>query len=187
MNMKKRSILILASLAIALFSFYQTNGQSKFEKGSVVINPGIGLGYWYGGSGFAAGFAVNAEFSCILDDIAIGPYLAITRRSYDYAIGNDDYTYTFIDVGVRGTYHFGRLLKVKDDKFDPYAGAFVGFVATSDNADDIYGDYYDNYGSRAQGGIYAGARWFFSDTFAVFGEVGVGMYPILGGVTIKLK
>lgn len=185
--MKNKSTFILACLAIVLCSSYQAIGQSKFEKGSIIINPGIGLGYWYGGSGFAAGFSANVEFSCILDDIAIGPYFAITRRSYDYAVGNDDYTYTFIDFGARGTYHFGRLLKVKNENFDPYAGVFVGFVATSDNADDIYGDYYNDYGGRAQGGIYAGARYFFNETFGVFGEVGVGMYPIFGGVTIKIK
>ena len=32
--------------------------------------------------------------------------------------------YTFIDFGARGTYHFATLLKVKNEKFDPYAGVF---------------------------------------------------------------
>jgi hypothetical protein len=183
--MKKNYILGLA-LGLCLL-LGQTESFAQFRKGNVIVNPGIGLGYYYGGASyasFAAGFSVNAEFSCILDEIAIGPYVAVTRRSYDY-IG-DDYNYTFIDFGARGTYHFAKLLKVNNEKFDPYAGVFLGFVATSDNYDgNSIG--YSSYGGRAQGGIYAGARWFFTDKFGAFGEVGVGMYPVFLGLTFKLK
>lgn len=182
--MKKSYILGLVCF-IGL-SMGQINSFAQYKVGDIILNPGVGLGYYYGtGSyaSFAAGFSVNAEFSCILDDIAIGPYLAVTRRSYDYV--GYDYDYTFIDFGARGTYHFGRLLKVNNDQFDPYAGVFLGFVATSDNYDG--NNAYSAYDGRLQGGVYAGARYYFSDKFGVFGEVGVGMYPIFLGVTFKLK
>src|SRR5688572_15777256 len=185
MNMKKNYILSLACvIAMALSG---TNAVAQYKIGDVILNPGVGLGYWYGSGGyadFAAGIAVNAEFSCILDDIAIGPYLAFTRRSYTYSGYNDDYT--FIDFGARGTYHFATLLKVKNENFDPYAGVFLGFVAASNDYDGTGGnDVYDN---RVQGGIYAGARYYFSDKFGVFGEVGLGgMYPVFLGLTFKLK
>jgi hypothetical protein len=183
--MKKNYILSLACVIGLVLSGTNAFAQ-KYQKGDIILNPGIGLGYYYGtGSyaNFAAGFSINAEFSCILDDIAIGPYFAITKRNYDY--GAYDYDYTFIDFGARGTYHFGRLLKVKNENFDPYAGVFLGFVATSDNYDG--NSTYDPYDGRAQGGVYAGARWFFTEKFGAFGEVGVGMYPIFMGITFKLK
>lgn len=186
--MKKSYILGLA-LVIGL-SIAQNDSFAQYKKGDIILNPGLGLGYWYGGggygSGFAAGFSINAEFSCILDEIAIGPYLAFTRRTYD--LGADNFNYTFIDIGARGSYHFAKLLKVNNDKFDPYAGAFVGFVASSNNYDDYNGyNYSYGYGSRLQGGVFAGARYYFSDRFGAFGEVGVGMHPIFVGLTFKLK
>jgi hypothetical protein len=183
--MKKGFVLSLI-VALCLSLGHLATYAQGYEKGSIIINPGLGLGYWYGGTGFAVGFAVNAEFN-ITDDIAIGPYVSITRRSYNYALGNDDYTYTYFDIGARGSYHFGRLLKVNTEQFDPYAGAFLGFVSTSADYDDAYSGYYDTYDGRFQVGVYAGARWYFSEVFGVFGEVGVGMFPILVGVTIKVK
>lgn len=182
----KKSFILSLVCAVGL-CLAQTDSFAQYRKGDVIINPGVGLGYWYGSGGygnFAAGISVNAEFSCILDEIAIGPYLAVTRRSYDYGTG--DYSYTFIDFGARGSYHFGKLLKVPTDKFDPYAGVFLGFVATSDNYDGN-NNYYSSYGGRLQGGAYAGARWYFTERFGAFGEVGVGMYPIFLGLTFKVK
>lgn len=182
--MKKNYILGLACF-IGL-SLGQIDSFAQYKTGDIILNPGIGLGYYYGGgsyASFAAGISVNAEFSCILDEIAIGPYLAVTRRSYDYV--GYDYDYTFIDFGARGTYHFGKLLKVSNDQFDPYAGVSLGFVATSNNYDG--NNNYSSYDGRVQGGMYAGARYFFTDKFGVFGEVGVGIYPIFLGLTFKLK
>jgi hypothetical protein len=184
--MKKSYILSLLFAMCLLFAHVDSFGQ-EFQKGDVILNTGLGLGYYYGGGGyggFAAGLGINAEFS-ITDEIAVGPYLAFTRRTYDVD-GGDNFNYTFIDFGARGSYHFGKLLKVNTDQFDPYAGAFLGFVATSGGYDDGVYDY-DDYGGRVQVGVYAGARWFFSEKFGVFGEVGVGMYPIFVGVTFKLK
>lgn len=184
MNMKKSYILSL--VCVIGLCLAQVDSFAQFKKGDIILNPGVGLGYWYGGggyAGFAAGLSVNAEFSCILDEIAIGPYLAVTRRSYDYV--GDNYNYTFIDFGARGSYHFAELLKVNNEKFDPYAGVFLGFVATSDNYDG--NNNYSSYGGRLQGGVYAGARWFFTDKFGAFGEVGVGLFPVFVGLTFKLK
>jgi len=179
--MKKSYILSLICVMCLLFAHVDSFGQ-EFQKGDVIISPGLGLGYYYGG-GFAVGLTANAEFS-ITDDIAIGPYFAFTRWDYNYGQGYD-YAYTFIDFGARGSYHFGKLLKVNTDQFDPYAGAFLGFVSSSYSTDYAGGN--DPYDGGIRGGIYAGARWFFSEKFGAFGEVGVGLYPVTLGVTFKLK
>lgn len=179
--MKKSYILFLFCATLMLSAHVDSFGQ-EFQKGDIIISPGLGLGYYYGG-GFAVGVTVNAEFS-ITDEIAIGPYFAFTR--WDYGYGGGDYAYTFVDFGARGSYHFGKLLKVNTDQFDPYAGAFLGFVSSSYSSD--YGNgYNDPYDGAVRAGIYAGARWFFSEKFGAFGEVGVGLYPIVLGVTFKLK
>lgn len=181
--MKKNYIMSLIFAVGMAFTYVGANAQ-YFEKGDIIINGGLGLGYWYAGSGFAVGFTANAEFS-ITDDIAIGPYFAFTHWNYDYLGYSSDISYNFIDLGARGSYHFARLLKIKNEKFDPYAGAFLGFVASSNNYDDdVYSDPYDG---TVRGGIYAGARYFFSDKFGAFGEVGVGLYPVVIGVTLKVK
>jgi hypothetical protein len=179
----KKSYIIFLFCATLMLSAHVDSFSQEFQKGDITISPGLGLGYYYSGSGFAVGFAANAEFS-ITDDIAIGPYLAFTRWDYGYA--GYDYGYTFVDFGARGSYHFGRLLKVNTDQFDPYAGAFLGFVSSSYSSD--FGNGYDDpYNGGVRAGIYAGARWFFSEKFGAFGELGVGLYPILLGVTFKLK
>jgi hypothetical protein len=186
MNMKKSYILSLVCAIGLCLTQIDSYAQFQYTQGDIIVNTGFGLGYWYASGSFgnfAAGLSANAEFSCILDEIAIGPYVAVTRRSYDN--GNFDYDATFIDFGARGTYHFGKLLKVNNKNFDPYAGVFLGFVAVTDNYDDTYA--YDAYGGRVQGGVYGGARYYFSDTFAAFGEVGVGLYPLFLGVTFKLR
>ena len=181
--MKKNYILSL--VCVIGLAISATDAFAQYEKGDIIINPGMGLGYWYAGSGFAVGFAANAEFS-ITDDIASGPYLAFTHWNYDYNLGGyNDISYNFIDFGARASYHFATLLKVKNEAFDPYAGAFLGFVTSSNNLDD--NGYSDPYDGAVRGGIYAGARYYFSDKFVVFGEVGVGLYPALIGVTFKLK
>ncbi|HMG88546.1 MAG TPA: hypothetical protein VK589_00750 [Chryseolinea sp.] len=181
--MKKNYILSL--VCVVGFALSGTNAFAQYQKGDILLNPGMGLGYWYAGSGFAVGFTINAEFS-ITDDIAIGPYFAFTHWNYSYNFaGYDDISYNFIDFGARGSYHFARLLKVKNEKFDPYAGAFLGFVASTNNFDD--NGYNDPYDGAVRGGLYAGARYYFSDKFGVFGEVGVGLYPVVLGVTFKLK
>ena len=183
-NMKKNYILSLVCVIGLVLSGTNAVAQ-QYDKGSIIINPGMGLGYWYAGSGFAVGFAINAEFS-ITEEIAVGPYFGFTHWNYDYYVGsNSDISYNFIDFGARASYHFGTLLKVKNENFDPYAGAFLGFVTSSNNYDD--NGYADPYDGAVRGGIYAGARYYFSDKFGVFGEVGIGYYPVFLGVTFKIK
>lgn len=182
----KSTILTVLCLAFLLLAHEESFAQNDYQKGSVIINPGVGFGYWdfYNSSGgFAIGFNVNAEFS-ITEEIAVGPYFGFTTKSYSYGGFTGDYNATFIDFGARGSYHFAKLLKVNNDKFDPYAGAFIGYSSGSDNADALY---YSGVSSGVRGGVYAGARWYFSDKFAAFGELGVGLYPIFLGVSFRIK
>ena len=61
----------------------------------------------------------------------------------------------------------------------------LGYVASSYSSD-YNGVYDDNYPGTVRGSLFGGARWYFSDKFAVNGELGVGYAPLILGVTFKL-
>lgn len=171
----KKSLKFLCVIVL-VFSATFASGQGRYIKGDVLVNAGIGLGYYYGGGGVP--LMLSAEFAAS-DVITVGPYLSYTSRGY---IG---YRYTFFDFGVRGSYHFNELFEIRNEQVDIYGGASLGYLVSSfsyDNA--IYDD--NIYPSRLQFGIHVGARYFFSENIAGFGELGAGLSPLSLGVTFKL-
>ncbi|SKC89365.1 outer membrane beta-barrel protein [Ohtaekwangia koreensis] len=183
----KKDIRFLVVISFLLLSFSQFSVSAQVRKGDFLLSPNLGLGYYYAGSGLAVTLGVNGEYA-FTDEISGGGYIAYTRWTTDYGYqgNNYDYSYNFIDFGARASYHFAKLLRVSNKKFDPYAGAFLGFVTSSYSHDGngVVG-YDDNYGSDLRPGIFAGARYFFQPNIGVFGEVSIGLTPISGGVTFK--
>src|SRR5690349_19090008 len=176
--MKKYVSMLAGVLLLVVISQSSVLAQDGVTKGDFLLSPFIGGPYVYAGGGFTMG--VNGEYA-FTDEITGGGYLAYTRWDYGYV--GSDIGYNFIDFGVRASYHFAKLLKVPNKKFDPYAGAQLGFVASSyDYNTPGYSDPYDG-GVRA--GLYAGARWFFNEKVGVFGEVGFALCPIMLGATFK--
>jgi hypothetical protein len=181
--MKKQTLIVAlgAMLFLSLAGFHASAQQG--EKGNLILNAGIGLGYYYAGG---VSLNLNGEYY-VTDQISVGGYFAYTRWDYDYGFSQYDYSYNFIDIGARGSYHFAKLFKVNNKKFDPYAGAFLGFVSSSYSYDGPGGaSYNDPYDGGVRTGIFAGARYYFSNNFAGYGELGVGLSPIVLGVTFKL-
>ena len=175
----KKTILSIAFAGLFLLMNNVCQAQADLSKGNVLLNGGLGFGYYYAG-GVSINF--NAEFS-ITDEIGIGPYLGFTTWRYGYF--GYRYNYTFIDFGVRGSYHFARLFNVTNDRFDPYGGIFIGYLSSSYSGPDGF-DYSDPYGGAFRAGIHAGARYYFTSKFAGYGEVGVGLSPLTLGLTLKL-
>jgi hypothetical protein len=162
-----------------VFSASFASGQGRYGKGDVLLDAGIGLGYYYAGGVpllLSAEFAVNDVFS-------VGPYLGYT--SYNYGFVGYKYRYTFFDIGVRGSYHFNELFEINNEKVDVYGGAFLGFLVSRYSGDTFSG--YDNpYGGGLRLGIHAGARYFFSEKVAGYAELGYGIAPLSLGLTFKL-
>ena len=177
----KKTIKLLCISALLFFA-QEASAQADYSKGDVLLNAGLGLGYYYAGGTpvvFSAEFAVNDVFS-------IGPYLGFTSYTYRWNFGSSyRYRYTFIDFGVRGSYHFSKHLNLNTNKLDLYGGAMLGYVASSFSGDDIFG-YSDPYGSAVRFGIFGGARWYFSKVFSANAEIGYGVTPMLIGVSFKL-
>ncbi|MBX2965611.1 MAG: hypothetical protein KF845_05655 [Cyclobacteriaceae bacterium] len=174
--MKKISRLFV--FALFLFAAYSTTAQVRYDKGNVLVNAGLGFGYFYAGG---VPITASAEFF-INDAISIGPYLGFT--SYNYRWTGYRYKYTFIDIGARGAYHFGKHIPLNTDKLDLYGGVILGYTVSSYSGD---GQGFSNpYGSTVRAGIVAGTRWYFTDKVAINGEVGYGLAPLLVGLTFKL-
>jgi hypothetical protein len=91
---------------------------------------------------------------------------------------------TYFLVAARGNYHF-----IFHEKFDPYAGVLLGYYFGSSKTTYPPGytsGYYPTVSSGGfHGGVYAGARWFFTPAFAAFAELGWGMSILTFGATFK--
>ncbi len=178
-----------------VFATAQSQGQvDVFSKGSSAINLGVGFGSTiYHGAGYSVGFpTISLSYEIGIVDVAMGSSLkgvvsvggfagyGGSRYNYSYYGGGDIRTNYFL-LAVRGNYHF-----IFHDKFDPYAGVMLGYYFGNTN---YPSDYLNTYPTASnggvRGGVYAGARWFFTPAFAAFAEIGYSMSIITIGATFK--
>jgi hypothetical protein len=140
-----------------------STGAISFTKGGNVLDLGIGFsGY---GIPFHAGF--EHFFS---DDISAGVFLnfASYRRL------------SIIWGGVKGNYHFNKILKLNNDKVDLSAGASIGYWSVGNSGIS------SSFGNTVFFGIQIGGRYYFSDKIGAFAEFGGGnLSGGLVGITIK--
>ena len=174
-----KNILKFLCVIVMVFCATFASGQGRYDKGDVLLNAGIGLGYYYAGG---VPLLASAEFA-VNDLISVGPYLAFTSYNYNWG-GGYKWNYTFFDLGVRGSYHFNEVFEITNEQVDVYGGAFLGFVVSSYSGDDFGGS--DPYDGGVRLGIHAGARYYFSEKVAGYGELGFGITPLALGVTFKL-
>jgi hypothetical protein len=174
----KRLLTVLVIGFFALLSAQDANAQKLFDKGDALFNAGLGTGNIYGGG---IPLQVSAEWF-VTDAISVGPYIGYTswrHRAYGYR-----WNYNFFDLGGKGSYHFAKHINMNTDKLDLYGSVMLGYTISSykDNTGIAYND---AYGDQVKFGIVGGARWFFSENFAVNGEVGYGISPLLVGISLK--
>jgi hypothetical protein len=173
-----KNIFKFLCVVVLVFSATFASGQARYDKGDVLVNAGIGLGYGYFGGGVPLLLSVTFAAS---DVITVGPYVGYT--SYGYL---SSYRYTALDIGVRGSYHFSPLFEISNEKVDIYGGAALGYSITGSNYDYRQYGISDPYPNRIQFGLHAGARYFFSEKVAGFGELGFGLATLALGLTFKL-
>ncbi|MEO6883964.1 MAG: hypothetical protein ABI199_08060 [Bacteroidia bacterium] len=208
--MKKQIILLTAGLAAFGLLFSTSVKAQGFDKGTNVINLGVGFGgeYTYFGAGYSATPAISVSYEQGIwpnigpGTISLGGLFAYKGISYSNNFqdwdGNgiwQNYTekdsWTYYIIGLRAAYH----LKTKNDKFDPYAGLMIGYYHTSysyTNTDPNYGHpgYYgynttaQSYSSYVTPSFFIGARYMFSN-FGIFGELGYGYSNLTLGLSYK--
>jgi hypothetical protein len=172
--------LILLGTITLLVSFAS---KAQYQKGDFLLNAGIGLGYYYAGG---VPLIVSGEYA-FTDKLTIGPYLGYTSWNNSVFAASYKFRYTFIDFGVRGAYHFSELFGITNEKLDIYGGAFLGYVVSSYtyNGSSSFPTYSDSYGGGVRTGIFAGARYYFAEKVAGYGELGYGISPLSIGLTFK--
>jgi len=174
---------LLLVLFVAVFSLTQLNAQeSTFKKGDKVVNLGIGFGSTYYGAFYTShtpALSISLETDVkdgILEkgSIGIGGYLGYSSATW----ANYYKTSNFI-IGARGSFHYPLV-----NKLDTYTGLLLGYNIYSYKYESTY------IGSKGSSGNvmlawFAGARYYFTDKFAVMGEIGYGIAYLTVGVSLN--
>lgn len=179
-----KNIFKLLCVIVIVFSATLASGQARYDKGDFLLNAGFGLGYYYAGG---VPLLLSGEWA-VNDVITVGPYLGYTSYNRRYGFFGNQYRfkYSFLDLGVKGSYHFSELFEIRDEKVDVYGGVFLGFLISNYSVNNDFDAYDDPYDGGVRLGIHIGARYFFSDKVAGYGELGYGIAPLALGVTFKL-
>ena len=189
--MKKTLKIVILTLMLALFLPFSAMNAQTFDQGDKVLSFGIGLGatYYTGGWGYKTTVPpifIAGDY-CLREDLGpgnlgVGAYLGYSAYKWDY---NNDYgwKYSTLLIAARGTYHFTDLV----DKLDLYGGVMLGAKIVTAKE---WGDYGAgvNYSANSSGVVYdllAGARYYFTDNFAVMAELGYGIAWLKLGVSLK--
>jgi hypothetical protein len=180
-----------------------------FDEGTKLINLGVGFfgGSYYsrrlgGGYDYVSSPAINISYEQAYPKklgpgyLGVGAYLGFkTARSRynNYYYGGNQYYYehrwNYFMIAARAVYHWDVL---NSKNAELYGGAVVGFRITtynySTNSTDPNKDAQklNNSAVWPVGSVFAGARWYFAQNFALYGEVGYGVSILSGGITFKL-
>lgn len=186
----KKLILIIAMTILGAVGFAQA-----FDKGSQAINIDIGfVNTPYVGTDLYGGFYPSATASYeygiiklfitskVNGVISIGPYVGFCKSESDKFLQDDHYNVLDYIFAIRGNYHF-----VFSEKFDPYAGVWLGYNYSETKWVGEWDDPGVNiaHESGPAAGAYVGARYFFGEHIGVNMEVGWLMSIVNAGITFK--
>jgi hypothetical protein len=190
-----RKALHVIAISVLIYSGSYAQNENAFQRGTNLINLGVGLGDVYWGAGYGSSglpFSLNAIYEHGITDklgigyIGVGAQLGYASQKYSYD-GTEAWKSTGILIAVRGSFHF-NISSAIGKKLDPYAGVLIGYVLTNYSYNYGYGSGYGPLG-KAGGvvpGIYAGAHYLFGPHFGVYGELGYTGFSILSlGVCLK--
>jgi hypothetical protein len=181
---------LLLFLFVAVFSLTQLMAQeSTFKKGDKVVNLGIGLGSTlYTGSYYKTAIppisaSLEVGIVSLLDNkatIGVGGYIGYS--SYKENIFSSTYYWSsssFI-IGARGAFHYALV-----DKLDTYAGLILGARIETWKWHGTGTEPTHSSSGGLASSEFIGARYHFSDNFAVMGELGYGIAWLTLGVALQ--
>jgi hypothetical protein len=183
-----KKILIALSLCVlmttAVFAVDWVNYSPAYQEGDIAVQAGIGLLSSFYGDTTIPPISVSVDYAYPIADLpfSFGGIVGFSasEESYSYYTYDWTYEYSYILVGARASYHvdFGV------ENLDTYTGVMVGYNIVSSS---ITGD--ETLSSSASSsyllyGGYVGARYFFTENIAAFGELGYGMGIITLGATM---
>ena len=179
---------LFSAIVICLFVAVHSSAQTQsFTQNDNVVNFGIGFGgnlysgSLYSGSGYShlPTFTLSYE-RCIIGNLfndqsslGVGGLVGYTSSKI-----KDAWTSTDIMIGVRGALHYAFV-----DKLDTYAGIMAGYNI---NKWKWHGTSYGSNGSSSfTYTAFVGARYYLTDSFAAFAELGYGYSLANVGVSFK--
>ena len=184
----------LPFLILFLFALPGLHAQkSMIELGDKVISLGLGIGntLYIGGAGYSTMVPpLSLSFEqAVVDDIFDKGVLGVvgsfgyTAYKYRYSMDNQDWGWNYhnIILGAGGILHYPLI-----DRLDTYLGALLGYNFSTITE---YGDTGDNFPDSDGGFVYAGfigARYYFTEQFAAFAQLGYGVAYLTLGVSIRL-
>ncbi len=175
--------LFVTFLAASLFAvtFAARPAAAQFDYGRNYAGAHIGL------SGVGSALTLGLDYERGITKVGeVGPGIIGIGGLFDYFSYSEDYfadagSWTYIDFGVSGMYHF----VLSDKKWDPFAGLVLGYEVASWKWNHAYlGAYSPSAGGFTLGGS-AGVRYFFNDNWAAQARVGFGFYILAVGVDYK--
>lgn len=191
MNYLKNLLGLMLLISVSLSSMGQ--GAQSIEKGNVLINPSITLGWYdYGYSWDVVNIippvALNFEYATN-DYLSFGLEAEYGLRRYKdgtFLTSDYEYKYEYKTIGLRGSFHYLELVKnlledkigaFNSEKLDFYVGVSTGLLWT--NTTEKWGQNATNtqnerktFDSAWRFGYFAGFRYYFSDNFGAFAETG---------------
>jgi hypothetical protein len=191
-NQPMKKILLVWLLA-GLFTSL-TNGQN-FTKENWVANLGFGFGWYSYGYSVSSIPAISLSVEKGVWDIedfgviSLGGTAGWKYAKYDWSYLNYSYDWTWTDfiVAARGAIHPDFI---ENEKADLYGGLALGlrfetykYYSGSPSGDPL--KYTDN-STNPLIAIFVGGRYYFSDHFGVFGELGYGLGYLTIGASYKL-
>lgn len=181
------------TFAMALLLCCLSAQAQTFDQGTKVASVGIGIGSSLGGFDYSSQFpAISLSYEQGIAPagnvgiIGIGGYLGF--KGYKYETSSAGFTasskWNYTLIGVRGALHFTGL---DVDKLDLYAGLMPTYNIVNysyrDSAGGSTGS--GSYSNALSLTVFGGARYYFSENLAAFGELGYGISFLNVGLAMK--
>lgn len=168
------SVYITASMLVG-------QARAQFETGNNYAGAHLGL------SGVGSALTLGLDYERgITQPGEVGPGIIGVGGLFDYYSYNETFyattgSWTYIDFGVSGMYHF----VLENKRLDPFLGLVLGYEIASWKWNNAYvGSYSPSAGGFTLGGS-AGIRYFFNNSWAAQARVGFGFYLLALGVDYK--
>jgi len=178
-----KKIFGVLGVATAMLFFCNEKAQAQYGgQGQIDINVGVGLGSFLSGTGYKTTvppISASADYG-INDNISVGGYVGYSAAEFDQILWKTSVTY--LVVGARGAYH-----KELVDGIDTYGGVMLGYNIANLTMDPDPGPPFNDI--KAGGvmyGVFAGARYYFTDNIGAHLELGYGIAIAQLGLSIKL-
>ncbi len=174
--MVPKNLKHICLIVLFLFPFFTSVQGQAFKEKDLVLHGGIGIGSTYtlgllGGFGLPVG--VGAEYG--ITDFESGAIGVGGELGYVNYSG-----FSITHIGGRGSYHFSELLDMDHDKLDLYGG--LGLYYRSFN---FNGAAFASSGMVLS--LHAGARYYFTEKFGGYGEIGNNWAWLNLGVVYKIN